>query len=382
MEPSLSGRCYRCFRPKAECFCAAIPHVDNTTHVLILQHARERFHPFNTARIVEQALGNSQLLVGHNPELAAARLPLRPRAGLLYPGPRAQILSDLVPEEYPQQLVILDGTWHHTKTMLRDIRALEALPRYALAPREPGRYRIRREPTATSLSTLEAVAAALEIIEPETRGLDRLIEAFNTMVERQLAHPKAPYGWRSNRRRSRTALNIPRALIHDLDNVVVAYGEAAPRDPRQRHGQRLPVYWVAERLGSAERFVCAIEPAAPLSDVFLGHLELAREDFSGALAPDQFRAAWAAFLRPGDSLAVYHHGTARLLAAMGGDATGCLVLKAVDLRGDRLPKELEEGAVAQDLLSGPSPLPGRAGRRLARTATWARQLAALGAACS
>src|SRR5436190_14664225 len=89
-----SGRCYGCFRPKSDCFCAAIPTIANRTEVLILQHVRERFHPFNTARMVQRALRNSSLLVDHTPDLVA-RLRLKPRAGLLYPGPEAMLISDL-----------------------------------------------------------------------------------------------------------------------------------------------------------------------------------------------------------------------------------------------------------------------------------------------
>ena len=140
------GRCYDCFRPKEACFCASIPRIDNQTEVLILQHRRERFHPFNTARIVQKALRNSQLLADHTSNLAM-RLRLKPRAGLLYPGPTALLISDLASEQRPEQLVVLDGTWHHAKTLVREIPALQSLPRYRLAPTAPSRYRIRREPT-------------------------------------------------------------------------------------------------------------------------------------------------------------------------------------------------------------------------------------------
>ena len=148
-------------------YCAAIPTIDNQTEVLILQHVRERFHPFNTARIVHKALQNSKLLIDHTPGFAAG-LPLKPRAGLLYPGPEATLISDLRRDERPEQLVILDGTWHHAKTMVRDVAALRALPRYRLAPAAPSRFRIRREPSATALSTVEATVAALQVLEPET----------------------------------------------------------------------------------------------------------------------------------------------------------------------------------------------------------------------
>ena len=39
----------------SHCFCEAIPQIDNRTDVLILQHVGERFHPFNTARIVQKS---------------------------------------------------------------------------------------------------------------------------------------------------------------------------------------------------------------------------------------------------------------------------------------------------------------------------------------
>src|SRR6476469_5195690 len=174
-------RCYGCFRPKEACFCASIPTIDNQTEVLILQHRRERFHPFNTARIVQKALCNSRLLVDHTNNLAG-QLRLNPRAGLLFPGPTALLISDLTFEQRPAQLVVLDGTWHQAKTMIREIPALHTLPRYQLAPAVPSRFRFNRQPTTTSLSTVEAAVTALRSLEPDTNGLDQLLIAFDTMV--------------------------------------------------------------------------------------------------------------------------------------------------------------------------------------------------------
>src|SRR4051812_23114578 len=156
-------RCYDCFRPKDACFCASIPTIDNRTDVLILQHRRERFHPFNTARIVQKALRNSRLLVDHTDNLAR-QLRLKPRAGLLLPGPTALLISDLTFEQRPEQLVVLDGTWHQAKTLVRKVPALQSLPRYQLAPTMPSRYRIRRQPSISSLSTVEAAVTALRIL--------------------------------------------------------------------------------------------------------------------------------------------------------------------------------------------------------------------------
>ena len=373
-----TDRCYGCFRPVGDCFCALIPTIDNLTDVLILQHVRERFHRFNTARIVHKALNRSTLLVDQTERLAAAPLPLKPRAGLLYPDPQARLLSDLQPTDRPDPLVILDGTWNQVKTLARDIPALHDLPRYRLAPTSPGRYRIRREPSATSLSTLEATVAALRVLEPETAGLDRLLDVFESMVDRQLAHPKEVLGWRCNRRRNRTPLNIPRALTGDLDNLVVAYGESAAGERGGKRVARPPVYWVAERVGTGERFSSAIEPESPLQDSFLAHLELTEEDFSAAASIEEFRKSWAAFLRPGDTLAAYAQSTLRLLKHIGGESPGCLVLKSVSFNPDGQHGTLDELLTAQGIASGPARHPGRGGKRLANAVALARHLNALG----
>ncbi len=180
-ETPSSTRCFGCFRPRRLCFCATIPSINNRTPLLILQHRRERFHRFNTARIVHRALDRCRLMVGHNVELAERleSMPLHDDVGLLYPGDHSRLLSGLEPDECPKQLVVLDGTWHHVKTLMRDVPRLRTLPQYRLAPAEPGRYRIRREPNDYSLSTLEATVAALKSMEPETVGVDRLMFVFD-----------------------------------------------------------------------------------------------------------------------------------------------------------------------------------------------------------
>lgn len=371
-------RCYECFRPKDRCFCDAVPTIDNQTHVLILQHARERSHAFNTARIVQKSLVNSQLVHGHVSELASAELPIRPGAGLLYPDASAKLLSDLPADERPSQLVALDGTWRQAKAMFRDIPALHALPRYKLMPETPGRYRIRRELNETTLSTLEAIVGALRLIEPDTAGLAQLLAAFETMIERQLPHPRSKAGGRRNERRRRIGTNIPRTLIGDLSEVVVAYGESAPSQRKGRRSSRKPIYWVAERLQTGERFAAMLEPSEPLSDAMLGHLELTSADFENVLSDDQFREAWADFLQEGDTLVTYHPSSIQLLESIEAEVPQNVVLKSVSFGARPAAGSLEERLVSEGLAAAPAELPGRAGRRLAQTIALVRHLNALG----
>jgi DTW domain-containing protein YfiP len=356
--------CYACFRPRVDCFCAEIPCINNQTEVLLLQHERERFHPFNTARIVHRALRNSSLI--HDYALAlASRIELSPHAGLLYPGEDAVLLSDLAPAARPKQLVVLDGTWHQTKTLVRDIPALRNLPRYKLTPTMPSQYRIRREPTADSLSTLEAVVAALSELEPQTQGLKALLATFAGLIDRQIERSQVGRQWRRHESRARTFRNIPLALTREWENLVVCYGESVAVSEASEI-ERYPVVWVAQRLGDGETFTQFVRPPGPLSDYVLHHLELAPTDFAECVSLDDLDAAWANFLRPRDKIVAYHQGTIRLLEKFQQPVTQAITLKAIDFHPSRRYSGLDEIVADQKLIVPAPRSPGRAGKRLAQ----------------
>jgi DTW domain-containing protein YfiP len=322
-------RCYQCFRPKSACFCEAIPQIDNRTNVLILQHVGERFHPFNTARIVQKALRNCHLVVDHNLRLGSHQLPITRNAGLLYLDADAPSLSELSAADRPDQLVIIDGTWHQAKTIVRDVPQLRTLPCYRLTPSSPGQYRIRREPNAQSLSTLEATVAALQALEPDTAGLEQLLAAFNQMVETQLDHPGSDEARRRKRGRHSRPRFIPLSLLQDPARLVVAYGEATPGQLGLPVGRPLPVNWVAHRIGTAERFSCRLHQQQPISETALEHMRLSAQDFDDALSQDEFRHQWSNFLRRDDVLIVYHQRTSQLLQHIEAAHSPCLVLKSI-----------------------------------------------------
>ena len=130
-------RCYVCRRPRSLCFCSFVPSVNNRTEVVLLQHTRERHHPFNTARIVQRALQRCHLIVDHNAGFAARELPLRDgAAALLHTSGDTTLTSDLAGIEDVQQLVVIDGTWHQAKTVVRDVPALLAKVDSKPMPRE------------------------------------------------------------------------------------------------------------------------------------------------------------------------------------------------------------------------------------------------------
>ncbi len=307
--------------------------VDNELPVLIFQHRREREHPFNTARMVAASLSRCELIVDH-------LLPIADRirggvltkdAALLYPGDDVPLL-DADAAASIGQLVVLDGTWHHTKTMMRDLPGLQTLPRYQLAPSQPGRYRIRREPTDTALSTLEATADALQAIAPENdllaEQLDALRFAFDKIIDGQIACPKS--NWRQNARRTRGASNVPKVILNEADRIVVVYIEQEQGTYLNR-GERLvdpkPVFWMAQRLRTGEMFSCVIENDCLRDDYFLNMLRLPH--VGDAVEMDEMGSRWRAFLNPDDVLVVNHPGNAKMIQRVGGTDHEVLVLKSI-----------------------------------------------------
>jgi DTW domain-containing protein YfiP len=182
-------------RPQSSCVCELVRPVDHRTRVLIIQHGAERRHPFGTVRLARLGLRNAEVYVSTRDDAGKNHCPPRelPGAVLLYPSREATRL-DLLPEP-PRTLVVLDGTWSTAAKLRRDNAWLQALPMVALAPAQPGRYRIRRAPRpAVQLSTIEAIVAALQTIEPDTPGLGGLIEAFDGMIDRQIVLKQQRHG--------------------------------------------------------------------------------------------------------------------------------------------------------------------------------------------
>jgi hypothetical protein len=190
--PRHRAQCYRCFKAAVTCICATIERVANRTGILVLQHPRERLHAIGTVRFAR--LGLSNVRVRTCVPGTDASMPLPPRTALLYPSPGAPDLATLPRTEHPRHLVILDGTWTHARKMYATQTWLRELPQVGLTPADPSRYRLRREPRPDYVATLEAIVAALRILEPELDGLDALLRSFAAMIDRQAAFGGARRG--------------------------------------------------------------------------------------------------------------------------------------------------------------------------------------------
>lgn len=177
--------CLQCRRPAVLCICHAVHSIETRTVVTVVQHPGEHDHPFNTARLARMALNRLEVKLA--PKCHLDRPELLAGAALLFPGEGACDLAAMPVHELPTHLVVLDGTWSQAAALHRENAWLRTLSQVQISPAGPSNYRIRKGPAPHCLSTIESIAAALAICEPENSGLSGLLDGFNALIEGQLA---------------------------------------------------------------------------------------------------------------------------------------------------------------------------------------------------
>lgn len=346
---------------------------------MFLQHPREYRMPIGTARMTNLGLANSELHVGADLDVhpRVRALTTNPEGtALLFPGPGAVEPEDF-PGGPPSTLVVLDGTWIQARKMLERSECLQRLPRVGFTPPAPGAYRIRREPAAHCLATVEAVVQVLGRLEHDAERFTPLLAAFEQMVQQQL-HFKAtrpnPY-FHAPRIRMTERERLGVKLAKEREHLVLLHAEAnahayearAPGDPEL-------LQLVAERYATGERYEALLAPRRPLAASVPVHLELPAALFAAGESIASARERFAAFLRPEDRLCAWGRFATELLVTERFATRPAINLRDVAARAlARSPGGPEAGAglLADATTTTPraSAIDGRAGRRLAALGT-------------
>jgi len=327
-----------------------------------------------TARMKNLGLANSELHV-------AAELDCHPRVraltetpagtALLFPGPGA-VEPEALPHGPPTTLVVLDGTWLQAKKMLARSERLQRLPRVGFVPERPGAYRIRREPAAHCLATVEAVVQVLGRLEGDRERFRPLLDAFEQMVEQQLHFKMArpnPY-FHAPRARISERERLRLALLGERARLVAVHVEAnAHADEARGPGAPELIQVVAERLTTGERFEALLAARRPLAASVPVHLELPISRFADGEPVERALARLAAFVRPEDRLACWGRYPVDLLRAEGFAVPTVLNIRDAAARAlGQSPSGPEDAARALGA-SSPPWTDGRAGRRIAALRT-------------
>jgi DTW domain-containing protein YfiP len=336
-----------------------------------------------TARMAHLSLPSSTLRVG----IDFARDPVvRATVGsagtyVLYPGDDALDVRELAAGAI-RTLVVLDGTWANAATLLKANPPLRALPRVAFTPARPSEYRIRRQPAAECLSTIEALAEVLHVLEPDGGPFARLLAPFAAMVERQEWFETEVRSSRHSRRMRARRNRVERPtlamrLTADWPRLVCVQGEANgwPIDDPGRQDPEI-VHFAACRVATGEHYERVVAPRLTLAPSTPSHIELPAPSVLGGCDLEDWRRSWQAFLRPDDVLVTWGNYHVDLAAAEG------LPLPAhrIDLRRAVMDQlQLRVGTVeayANRLGAALAPLAvdGRCGRRLASLLAVVRSL--------
>jgi DTW domain-containing protein YfiP len=340
VRPDRSGgraSCDRCGRPLVVCFCAHLPTLPTRTRVLLLQHPRERRVGVGTARLAHLALPGSVLRVGldfaGDPVVAAALAGAAP-AYVLFPGRAALDVADL-PRDRALTLVVVDGTWWQARKLLSLNPALAALPRVAFTPRRPSGYRIRRQPAPSCVSTIEALAEVLTVIEPGGESFERLLDPFRAMVARQERFEteiRSRRHWRpAQAPRGSRRPGLAARLDAAWPRLVCAQGEAnawPARHPARPDPEI--VHWVAHRPATGETYEAVVAPRRPLAPSTPHHVGLSPERLLAGTSAEAWQRSWRQFARPDDLVVQWGTFYGALAASDGLDLT----TPAMDLRSE------------------------------------------------
>jgi DTW domain-containing protein YfiP len=348
---------------------------------VFLQHPRESKVAIGTARIAHLGLSRSELHQGiefiQHPRVAS--ILSQPGTAVLFPGEGARAPDSL--EQPPDTLVVIDGTWPQARRMMALNPALRALPRIGFVPRQPGNYRIRREPATHCVATVEAVVEVLAALEGDHSRFAPLIRAFDRMVERQLAGLAA----RTEPPRRRHRPGDPWWLVRSMPDLealwphLIAIAGEANAHPRDSGvvGEPEIIQLAAQRLATGEVFQAFIQPRRPLAPSAAHHLDVPLASLQDGRGLGTVLQDWDRFLFPGDRLVGWGPFAWDLLRREGWRPEG----RPIDLRlvaAQRLKRRPGRVDAAVQSMGGElgeeRSVPGRAGGNLRAIAAVVRTL--------
>lgn len=196
--PAGAKRCAVCRLHHAVCVCDDLPRLDVATHLVVVMHHNEQFRPTSTSHLALACLPGSEITIRRKPdregnavlvdEKGVELLPRLVRPAVLFPARDATPLDEVArdPARRPHTLVVPDGTWREAIRMRRRTPGLAEVPVVTLPSGRPTGYRVlRRTRGEGRLSTLEAIARALGILEGD-HVREALETLFQVVVDRHL----------------------------------------------------------------------------------------------------------------------------------------------------------------------------------------------------
>jgi DTW domain-containing protein YfiP len=183
--------CPGCFLHASLCMCAQMPRLDLKTRVVLIVHAKELKRTTNTGRLAHQCLSNSAMYIRGQGraqlDLSALTSAGNYRSLVFFPSDDAvELTAEFVQQDpRPIQLIVPDGNWRQAAKVPNRHPELAGLPRVRITAANQAKHHLRAESTPYGMSTLEAVARALGVIESR-EIFEKLYSVYGEKLKRTL----------------------------------------------------------------------------------------------------------------------------------------------------------------------------------------------------
>lgn len=202
-RPSMSSKCYRCFRPESSCYCRYITPVDTGIKFVILMHPKEAFkQKTGTGRLTHLSLIDSEIIIGIDFTNNARLNDLISGQGefaryypvVLYPAKDAWYsdtpsFRDTIGNR-TLLVIVVDATWFFAHKMVTLSKNIHGLPKLSFRSEYRSQFIIKQQPAPQCLSTIESSYYLIE--ELKAAGIAKpaadvsgMMSVFHRMVEFQ-----------------------------------------------------------------------------------------------------------------------------------------------------------------------------------------------------
>ncbi len=183
-------RCPACRLQGWLCVCAHAPGIRIRTPLLLIVHVHDLPRNSNTVRLLMLAVRDVKLLphgVFPDPADPGEHVPAGATPLVLFPGHGARPLTpELVASlPSPPALVVPDGNWKQASRMVKRLPLLAGAVKVTLPDRAFPGMAVRRNQERHHMSTYEAVAQALGILEGEAVAAP-LLDFYRRATDRML----------------------------------------------------------------------------------------------------------------------------------------------------------------------------------------------------
>ena len=186
--------CMSCRLRRDGCVCAHAPHLRISTRLIVIIHSKEWRRTTNTGHFARLAIQGAEVRLHGSPKRKVSSAGLESASAstlVLYPGRGAEPLSPafIASLARPLTLLVPDGNWNQAQHMMRRLPMLRDARPVCLDGPGLDLQCLRRNRVADRMSTFEAIAQALGILE-DHQIEDDLLKFFRHVLNRMTGNSR------------------------------------------------------------------------------------------------------------------------------------------------------------------------------------------------